>query len=218
MASQASSKFENQEAFAEALRQQNLSMEDLKSRYRDQLTVQKLIDREIRYRVTVSPTEVTEAYQKHLQEFKVPAAVQAAVIVIRPKDAFDVARAQDLAHSLHDQLVKGEDFYDLARRYSDGPNAKMGGRLGFLEQGKSLKEIDQVLFTVKTGDISPVIRTAAGFHLFKVESIRPARQATLEEVQTRIQEKLFQQKLAARYEDWIKKLKAKSYIDIQPAW
>jgi len=192
-------------------------MEDLKSRYRDQLTVQKLIDREIRYRVTVSPTEVTEAYQKHLQEFKVPAAVQAAVIVIRPKDAFDVARAQDLANSLHDQLVKGEDFYDLARRYSDGPNAKMGGRLGFLEQGKSLKEIDQILFALKAGDISPVVKLSSGFHLFKIESIRPVRQATLEEVQNQIQEQLFRQRMSGRYEDWIKKLKEKAYIDIQTA-
>ena len=208
----ATARFQDPEEFVQALTEQGLSLEDLKSRYRNQIVVQKLIAREIYSRVSLSPAEVTAYYESHRQEFLSPPAVQTALILIRPKGAPDTSRARNLALDLRRRIDQGADFYDLATRYSDGPNAKMGGRLGFLEKGKSLKEIDSVLFGLKVGEVSPVITTPAGFHLFRIESIRPGAQAELHEVQAQIQERLFQEKAAARYKEWIEKLKSHSYI------
>lgn len=211
----ASSRFESLEAFQETLEKQGLTLEQLKGRYRDQLTIQKLVDREVRSRIDISPTEVTSYYEVHPEEFKVPLAVQVATILIQPKDSIDVARTKRLAEDLRSQLLKGADFYDLARRYSDGPNARMGGGVGFLEQGKVLKELEEVLFKLKEGEISPVVKTDSGFHLFRIESIRPPRVAALDEVKTEIMDQLFQQKMAAGYEEWINKLKSDAYISIK---
>lgn len=208
-------RFASAEEFTRALAERGLTMEDLKTRYRDQVTVEKLIDREIRSRIAVSPSEVTTYYSTHAQEFEAPMAVQAAVILILPKDPSDASRAQELAQDLRKQISAGADFYELASRYSDGPNAKMGGRVGFIEKGKTLKEIDQVLFTLKAGEISPVIYTAAGFNLFKVESIRPVRRLTLEEAQGTIQRVLQQEKSADRYKEWMGRLKANAYVSIK---
>ena len=179
------------------------------------MTVQKLIDREIFSRVVISPTEVTTYYNAHAEEFETPAAVQAAVILIRPKDASDVSRAKGLASDLARQLSQGADFYELAKRYSDGPNPKMGGRVGFIEKGKTLKEIDKVLFTLKAGDLSPVVSTSGGFHIFRVESIRPAKRMTLEEAQGKIQRLLQNEKGSSRYKEWIDRLKGNAYISIR---
>ncbi len=208
------SKFESPEAFTEALSDQGLTVEDLKSRYRDQITIRKLVDRQINSRITISPAEVTAYYQNHQKDFFVPQAVQVSVILIRPKESLDLAQANRQAQDLQQQLLQGGNFSDLAQRYSDGPNAKTGGRVGFLEQGKGLKEIDQVLFTLKPGEISPVIKTPIGFYIFRVESIRPGRQATLEEVQTQVRDRLFQEKGSSRYKEWIAKLKEDAYISI----
>jgi parvulin-like peptidyl-prolyl isomerase len=90
----------------------------------------------------------------------------------------------------------------------------MGGRVGFLEQGNVLKELE-MLFKLKEGEISPVIKTDSGFHLFRIESIRPPRAAPLDEVKTRIMDHLFQQKMADRYEEWIDKLRSGAYISIK---
>lgn len=215
MIAQIQGRFETPEEFAQALAERGVTLEDLKARYKDQITVQKLIDREILSRVAISPSEVTAYYDAHPQNFELPAAVQAALILIVPQDTLDLPRAKDQAEGLSRQIAQGADFYDLAKRYSQGPNPKMGGRLGYIEKGKMLKEIDQALFTLKAGEISPVIRTPAGFHLFKVESVRPPRRQTLEESQGLIQRILQQGKSAERYKEWISRLRESSYVSIK---
>jgi len=207
--------FPNSQSFLEALKEQGLTLDDLKDRYRTQITVQKLISREIRSRIAVSPTEVTAYYESHPKEFETALAVQVANILIKPRDTLDFKQARRLAEEVRSKIAGGSDFYDMAQRYSDGPNAKMGGRLGFMEQGKGLQPIDEALFKLQVGEVSPVIETEAGFHIFKVESIRPPRKAALEEVQGAIQERLFQQKTLERYQEWIAKLKANAYVQIQ---
>jgi len=208
-------RFASPEEFEQALQEQNLTAEDLKLRFKDQITIRKLIGREIHSRLAVSPSEVTAYYEAHKADFITPQAVQVATILIRPKDNLDVARAESLAKDLYRQLGQGADFYDLARRYSDGFNPSMGGRIGLLEKGKNRKEIDGVLFDLKAGQVSPVIKTPSGFHLFLIESVRPARQAALSEAQSNIQDRLLSEKGSVRYTDWIAKLRADSYISVK---
>lgn len=109
----------------------------------------------------------------------------------------------------------GADFYELAKRYSDGFNAAMGGKIGFLEKGKNRKEIDSVLFDLKAGEISPVIKTPSGFHIFRVESVRPPHQPELSEIQNEIQNRILNDKGSTRYKDWIARLRADSYISLK---
>ena len=215
MVAETRAKFSSEQEFTDALATQGLTVEDLRGRFKDQITIQKLISREIRSRVAVSPAEVTQYYEQHLEEFVTQPAVQVATILVRPKDSLDIARCHSLAEDLYRQLLGGADFYELARRYSDGFNAQMGGRMGILEKGKSRKEIDEVLFKLKTGEISPVVKTAAGFHLFLVESVRSPRQAELAEVQANILYMLPTQKASVRYKEWMKRLRADSYIALK---
>lgn len=215
MLAEAKSRFERPEMFEEALSQQGLTAEDLRARYRDQITIQKLIGREIRSRISISPAEITAYFEAHRGEFNAPEAVQVATILIRPEDNAQVAAAYGQAQEIHKQLGRGADFYELAQRYSDGFNAKMGGRIGWLEKGKSRKEIDQVLFDLKAGQVSPVIKTPAGFQIFLVESIRSERQAELSEAQDTIQSILQNQKGASKFSEWIARLRADAYISMK---
>jgi parvulin-like peptidyl-prolyl isomerase len=208
-------RFSTPEEFEGALQEQNLTVEDLRLRFKDQISIQKLIAREIRSRLDVSPSEITAYYEARKKEFVTPEAVQVAVILIRPKDNLDVSRAYSQAKDLHRQLGQGADFYDLARRFSDGFNPTMGGRIGMLEKGKNRKEIDSVLFDLRAGQISPVIKTPSGFHIFLIESARPSRQAELSEVQDEIENRLLQEKGSVRYSNWIAKLRADSYISVK---
>ena len=135
--------------------------------------------------------------------------------MIRPKDNLDLERARALTEEIQKRLKQKEDFYELAKRHSDGLNAQMGGRIGFMEKGKSRKEIEEAVFNLKPGEFSPVIQTPAGFHLFLAEAIRPERQAGLPEVQEDIKYQLLEGKGTARYKDWIAKLRESSYISVK---
>ena len=212
MMAEAQERFESPEEFTDALAQQGIGLEELRARYRDQITIQKLIHREISSRVAVSPAEVTGYYEQHPEEFQFPPAVSASTLLIRAGQGRTLAQAKQLAEELRRKLAQGADFADLARRYSDGPNAKTGGKIGTLEQGKNLKEIDEVLFGLSPGEISPIVKTPSGFHIFRIESVRPAHRALLEEAQSQIRERLFQEKSATRYKEWIDRLKAEAYI------
>ena len=209
------SKFSSPEEFEEALKEQGLTVEDLKGRFKDQITIQKLIGREIRSRLTVSPAEMTAYFEAHQSEFITPPAVQVATLLIRPKDNLDGSRAYSQAQGIRKQLAAGSDFYDLARRFSDGFNAQMGGRIGLLEKGKNRKEIDNVLFDLKAGDISPIIKTPGGFHIFLIESVRPSHQPDLAEAQNDVQDRILNEKGTSRYNEWIAKLRADSYISVK---
>ncbi len=208
-------RFPNEEMFQEALTQQGVTLEDLRERFRDQVVIQKLISREVRSRTPVSPAEITAYYESHRDEFVAPPAAQVSTILIRPKDSADIAPAFARAQDLHKQLRAGADFHETARKHSDGFNAQMGGQMGYLEKGKNIKEIDQLLFNLKAGELSPVIKTPAGFHIFLVESVRPSHQAALEEVALDIKRKLLNQKGSEKYQQWIAKLRAESYITLK---
>lgn len=206
---------EDPNVLAENLKSQGMTLEELKTRLGDQITIQKLIDREVRSRVSVSPAEVTAYYEENRKQFMMPAAVQVATILIRPKDNLDVERSRAQAEDIQRMLSQGHDFYGLAKRFSDGLNAENGGRIGRLERGKNIREIDEVLFDLKPGDVSPIIRSPAGFHLFLIEEVQPARDAQIEEMQHQIREILREQKTQERYRQWIEKLKGDSYIAIK---
>ncbi len=215
MVKQVTSKFPTVEEFNQALKEQGLTIENLRDRFKKQITIKKLIGRQVYSRIVVAPSEVTSYYQEHQREFMLPAAVKVAVIVIRTKKGLDALHAKSLADNLHQQILSGGDFYDLAARYTDGPNPKMGGRIGFLDQGRGMKEIDVVLFKLKAGDISPVIEAGGAFYIFRVEEFRPAEQATLDSVKDLVQDKLFQKKGSVVYKEWIDKLKENAYISIK---
>lgn len=87
--------------------------------------------------------------------------------------------------------------------------------MGWVDQGKSLKEIDSVIFSLKPGEISPVIEAAGAFHIFRVEEFRPAEKANLDSVKDLVRDRLYEIKGATLYKEWIDKLKEHAYISIK---
>ncbi len=86
-----------------------------------------------------------------------------------PESALEKARS--LADSLYNVLVKGGDFADLARRYSQDPgSAKNGGELPWLQPGQTLKEFEDAAYALKTGEMSRPVQSPVGFHIIKMKA------------------------------------------------
>ncbi len=204
--------FETDRAFELAMASEGVSMERLRQIYRNQVITRKLVDAEIRSRVSVQPAEIAAYYQGHLSEFQKPARVHLSNILVRIEALGDPASARRRAEEILGRLQGGESFADLARQFSQGPKAGEGGDLGFVPIGHMRPEIEAALAAVEPGGLTGIVQTEAGFHIFLVHERRPAESAVLEEVQQEIERLLKRRQFEKRMQEWLQKLRSKAYI------
>lgn len=196
------------DGFDQALSQAHLSLAELKKDQEASLTVLKLFEQEIYPRVGVTEAEIHDYFDAHEADFSEPEQVHAAQIVV--KEAEEAKRIQQL-------LRQGQKFADLARKYSLSADAKVGGDLGFFPRGQMPPPFDQVCFSLPVGQVSDVVATEYGFHLFKVLEKRPARKQEFAQVRAEIEHRLLEQKRAQAQGDYVQSLKAKAQVHVNEA-
>ena len=141
----------------------------------------------------VNPTdkEIADFYKSNLKIlFSYPERVRARHILISvAPDAPAKTRqqAQAKAEQILEQLKKGADFAKLAAQDSDDPGTRdRGGDLGFFERGQMIKPFEDAAFSLKPGQLSGVVATRFGYHIIRVEEVKPAHTDTLEQARPRI--------------------------------
>ena len=87
--------------------------------------------------------------------------------------------------------------------------------MGYVKRGDLLPEIEKVVFDLKVGDISDIIHTDLGYHMFKVEDRRERRSMQLSEVRQDVEEAIFREKIRGKIKDWIESLKKNAYIEFR---
>lgn len=209
---QVEKQFGSKNAFTKALMEQHLSLKDLKTRYREQMMSRRMIDKKVGSGIFITPIEVHDYYESHRADFAQPAEIKLRNILIRLKDGSDDAAAQELAQDIANKLKEGEDFAILAQSYSEGPGAAEGGSMGTVKKGDLMPELEKVVFSMKTGDISDVIKTPLGYHIFKVDEARVERTLTEAEAYKEIEELLFRDKISSRIKGWVSTLRKNAYI------
>jgi peptidyl-prolyl cis-trans isomerase D len=162
----------------------------------------------------VSDQEVTQYYQQHQSEYKVDEQVKARHILIKvdnPTDAKEDAAAKKKAQDVLDQLHKGANFADLAKKYSDDPGSKeQGGDLGFFKHGAMVSEFDQAAFSLQPGQTSGLVKTKYGYHIIQVEERQNAHLKTLDEVKGQILAALTRQKEAGAEQTFAQQLQSEA--------
>ena len=182
---------------------------------REQLTLLRVVDREVRSGVMVADPEMKRYYQEHRDRFALPEEYTLSQILIKPRSPDDLADAKNKTRDIMALLKQGESYEDLALRYSDGPNASRGGRLGLVRQGELLPAIERGVSKLSEGGISDVIESPEGFHIVRVEDKKPKQFRPYEEVKQEIQALVFQQKSEDMFQAWLADLKNKAYIEIK---
>jgi len=207
----------NDAQFAAVLAEEGLTM----PKYREQLTSQmkkaRVIDQEIKSRIQVSKEEVDAYYEKHADDFNAEPEVriqQIRLIIPPESSAGEVSRIQAQAESILAKIKAGEDFTTLVGLYSQDPTAAAGGDMGTFKRGELLPAIDEYAFSMKPGEVSPVIKTEGGFHLVKVLGKREPSALSEEERRAEVKDMLFSQKAEEDFKVWIAKLRKKAYIEV----
>ncbi|CAB3643397.1 putative parvulin-type peptidyl-prolyl cis-trans isomerase [Paraburkholderia sediminicola] len=157
-----------------------------------------------------SDAEVQAAYDQNRTAFSTPRALHFAQIYIAvPPDADAATRAKsrkqadDLARQAH---AGGADFAALAAANSqDKPSASQGGDMGFVPEGVLLPEIRKAADSMKPGDISAPIQTAAGFHVMKLVDVRAAGVRPLADVKDQLRAMLRRQRTQQNVQAYLAK-------------
>ena len=179
------SQFKSDEEYRTELRNAGLGTAEeyrkgLIDQYRRQNLQQKAFA-ELRKRakpVNVTEEEVTAAFERSRSDLqKRPATVTFRQIIVAPKASAPAkAKAKARADSLLAEIRKGGDFELIAKRESMDPGTKqLGGDLGWNRRGSGLvPEFEQMMFALRPGDVSPVIETAFGYHIIRVDRVQSA--------------------------------------------
>ncbi len=110
----------------------------------------------------------------------------------------------------------GSDFAELAKKYSDDPQAaKDGGELGTFKRGDMIPAIEDNVVSMNSGEISDLVNTPAGFHVIKLEERTPGKARTFEEAKVEIEELLYKKKSEERFNQWLAEMKKAAAIEIK---
>jgi peptidyl-prolyl cis-trans isomerase SurA len=183
-----------EDEFQRKLKDGGMTVDDLKRDLRRQLSIQKLLNREVAAKVTITDQDVLDFYNTNRNQFNVAEAqFRISQIVITPRkdpmvrnrkndDATNDAEAQRKAKMLQDKLNSGADFSQLAMDYSEDPNtAATGGDLGYIpESSLNAPQTDpmlkKVVLSLKPGQVSPPIQLRDSIRILKLVAREAAGQ------------------------------------------
>ena len=166
---------------------------------RNVLKVQKYLLANAYKDMAVSDAEVAQFYESHLSDFRKSEEIRLFQIMVKDREQLLKIR-QEL-------LNQPSRFEEVARRESISPEAANGGAMGFFEKGMLPQEMEGVVFSLKVNEISPIVESPYGFHLFKITQKRKARMLLLDAVKDEIKSKMLSARLAAAYQDFLTELK-----------
>ncbi|HEX5848731.1 MAG TPA: peptidylprolyl isomerase [Rubrobacter sp.] len=193
----------NQKAYEQALKQNNITEEQLRDDIRENLPVQK-VQEQVSNDAEPSDEEIQEFYDQNKEsQFTTPEQVCVSHILFG-KD--QKQKAEDVKKQLED----GDDFAKLAEQYSQDPgSAEKGGDLGCLGKGETVPPFEKAAFGAEEGEIVGPVKTQFGYHLLEVTDKKPQQVRPLDEVESQIRAQLASQKQSEAFSKWLEEQKKK---------
>jgi peptidyl-prolyl cis-trans isomerase SurA len=205
--------------FEQLLASEGISM----ATYRDMLRKRILRDRLLRVKigpkVKVSEEDIKAAYAQFARLESEDSEVFARHILVQvdpkaPPEQVEAARKKAEAIAVEARRP-GMDFAALARARSEGSSAAEGGELGWFKRGVMVPAFERVAFTLKEGEVSEPVRTNFGWHVLKVEEKRSVAATSYEEMRSKLEAKLYQEKTDKFLEQYVAELRQKANVDVK---
>lgn len=202
-------------------KQQGMTAEAIKKDIQDNLSIEKLIEKQFEGLEDLTDDELKAEYDKIAKEqpkaFEVPESVEASHILVKvEKDADEAtkAAAKEKIEGLRKQLLDGADFAKLAEENSDCPSGKRaGGSLGSFGRGQMVKPFEEAAFTQPLNEIGPVVETDFGFHIIKVTKKTEAGTQSFEDVKDDIKKYADNKRKGEIVEKYIGGLREKAKVE-----
>jgi len=213
-----SNNLEDESRFQEALKQEGLTMVDLRRNLERQMLVSQVQRVEIMEKISISDEEAKAYYEQHRQEFTSPTEVTLREILLEvPTTERGVNVAEDdavraNAEELRKRLLAGEPFPRLAGEYSTASSKANGGLIGPIHSDELADSVQKLLASMDVGDITGVLRAQRGYQILKLESRTAARVKTFDEARGDIGNRIGDQKLRGEREKYLDRLRGQATI------
>lgn len=179
------------EEFRKAVEESGADWPQYTQNLREQIIIQKLVDKVVNPRVQTPQKEASAQEVKyHLKQIFI-------------KGDRDEDELLGMVQSVYDALESGSEFETVALRMSEGPNAATGGDLGVVEESSLSRPMRQALAGVSSGQVAPPVKSGMGVHIIKVESRTSAGGQD--------SDTLFQE----AFEHWLKELRDSARVEIR---
>jgi peptidyl-prolyl cis-trans isomerase SurA len=201
----------------EALIKDGTNYEKYREAMRSDMIKTRILQREIRPRVSVTNEEIGAFYQEHRDEYEGKLRVRLLMIALPvPAGSDEAAQAaqRTKAESILKRIRAGEYFEALANENSMGPE-RSGGDIGYVEKGSMNPIIEEVAFNLKPGEVSGVIETPQGFYIIKALDKRGGGSLSLKATRAEIEERLYAEKMDKKYTEWLAEKRQKAHVEIR---
>jgi len=212
-------KIESDEALQAALKQEGMTMADLRKQLERTSLVQRVQQQEVMGKLQVTDTELKAYYDAHQDEFgTVPQITLREITVAVTADPRginvgkdDEARAK--AEEVRGKIVAGEPFPRLAADYSDSGSKANGGLVGPLSKSDLSEDLQKALAGLNEGGVTPVLRSARGYQVVKIEKLQDSTTKPFDDAKNEIADKIASGKRKVEFDKFLDKLRTDAIID-----
>lgn len=212
-------RIESDEVLEAALKQENMTMADLRRSLEKQMLVSRVQQVEVFGRISITEVEARTYYERHPSEFTTPASLTLREILVAvPGDGktINVAldeQAQAKVDAIRSRLAAGEPFEKVASEVSDSPSKTSGGLIGPIHRSEIDPSLGAMIDAIKPGQVTEPVRTPRGYLLLKLESVTQPVVRPFEEVREEIADRVAEEKGQAEIARYVEKLRAKAIIE-----
>jgi peptidyl-prolyl cis-trans isomerase SurA len=213
-------KIESMEELEKAVTAQGMNWEDFKNNIRSTLLTQRVISSEVGSHITVSDEEISKYYEAHKTEYVRPEQVALREIEVNTqgKKPEEIPDLKKKAETTLQRIKDGEDFGEMAKRFSDSKTKMQGGFLGLYKHGELSKELEDKVFKMKKNDLTEVIETKQGFLILQVLEHYDEGEQSLAKVKSEIMDKLYGARMEPAMREYLKTLREQSFVVIKPGY
>ena len=209
-------KIENDEQLQAALKQEGMTVADLRRNVERRMLVSRVEQNEILGRIAVSDVEAREYYQAHVSEFTSPQSVTLREIFVTVPEKATTAQdtvAREKASQILKRANAGENFENLAVDLSEAPSKANAGLIGPLNLSELSPELRKMIEGMKPGQISESLRTPRGYQILKLETSTPPQTLPFDEARNQISDRVFTDKRREEYDKFLERLRAQAIIE-----
>lgn len=191
-----------------SLQAQGMTVEKFRQQTRENIITRALRSKNIAQEIVVSPHRIETFYLANKEKFQVEDQVKLRMIVLNKATASDAAATRKLAGEIHAKIKAGAAFSEMAGVYSPNRNSEAT----WWTKNGLLKELADVAFNMKVGELSEPIDMEKAVFLMFVEDKRPAHTKALSEVRAQVEDILLQEERTRLEKQWIDRLKKKTFV------
>jgi peptidyl-prolyl cis-trans isomerase SurA len=213
-------KIDSMEDLEKAVTAQGSNWEDFKNNIRNGILTQRVISNEVGSHITIGKDEVGKYYNEHKKEFIRPEQVALREIEVSTegKKDEDLPELKKKAETALKRVKDGEDFGEIAKRFSDSGTAKQGGFLGVYKRGELSKALEDIVFKMKKNELTDVMDTKQGYLVLQVLERYEEGEQPLAKVENEIMDHLYSQRMEPAMRNYLKTLREQSYVVIKPGY